>query len=276
MNRKEEYFIALRKESSIRDAQACIVSLMDDDLLDNDDNWMDIQEPSYLGIYKGTENDAKTKAACCACTDPENIQLWDIQELIQKIKNAPKRPDSLEIGSHVTIGPGCEYEGLHAVIYGITDGSGEGTFVHCRLDTPLYPHEKEQVVKKFEELYGKSLCENSILDEEIILELPKDSVVPNCEDTPPLAPDNIWILQCDICIGGEQDTSIEAYLTEASARHAMRSRVEERLNGGCLGRWKKEKGFVQLSNRDSYTAYIEYDYSGYHLVLSVCETKLKA
>lgn len=69
-------YIAIVKSSAVRDAQVC----KDAELDPTESEWFDIKDPElYLGIFQGTREEARKKAAGYGCTDPLNIRLIKIE-----------------------------------------------------------------------------------------------------------------------------------------------------------------------------------------------------
>lgn len=78
-NNIDDRYVALIRNSAIRDAQVCKNAEWDPM---DDDSWYDIESPEiYLGLFSGP--DALKRAAEYACTVPENIRLVPIRAYLQ-------------------------------------------------------------------------------------------------------------------------------------------------------------------------------------------------
>lgn len=70
--KNENQYVAVIRSGAVRDAQVC----EDDELDPITSKWHDIKEPElYLGIFQGTREEARKKAAEYGCTHLLNIRL---------------------------------------------------------------------------------------------------------------------------------------------------------------------------------------------------------
>ena len=180
------------------------------------------------------------------------------------------------IGEPIYVTDESDYKGLFGIVTEIRDGEDKETEndtvdIYCSLDEPVLPFDKEELEKRFSELYeNKMSLENIALDLVILspdMLMPVKSIDENTDKMV------LYIVQEECC---EIETGIYAYyFTDyISAKQKLNEIVHEDFKNGCVKKWQNSKGFMYECLEDSYEAWIDGEYCSKHYIAQIIKEPL--
>lgn len=180
------------------------------------------------------------------------------------------------IGEPIYVTDESDYKGLFGIVTEIRDGKDKETDndtvdIHCALDEPVLPFEKEELEKRFSELYQeKKRIEDIALDYVILspdMLIPVKSITDNTDGI------NLYIVQEECC--DDEFSVYNYYFTDyISAKQKLNELVGEDIRNGYVNDWKYNKNFKFESDIDSYEAWIGGEYASKHYIAKIVQEPL--
>lgn len=163
------------------------------------------------------------------------------------------------IGEQIYVTDESDYRGLYGTVIEIRDGEDKETEndtvdIHCTLDEPILPFDKEELEKRFSDLYGaKKGIEDIALDYVI---LSSDMLMPISPITVKTDEIAIYVVQ-EECSDDEYNVYNYYFTDYILAKQKLNEIVEEDFRNGCVSEWQKDDEFKFESGKDYYEAWIE-------------------
>lgn len=166
------------------------------------------------------------------------------------------------IGETIYVTDESDYKGLFGIVTEIRDGKDKETEndtvdIHCALDEPVLPFEKEELEKRFSELYQeKKHIEDIALDYVI---LSPDMLMPIKSGDENTEKIELYIVQEEYC--DDEFGVNNYYFTDyILAKQKLNEIVAEDFRNGYVSEWQKIDEFKFESGKDYYEAWID----GFH------------
>lgn len=163
------------------------------------------------------------------------------------------------IGEPIYVTDESDYKGLFGIVTEIRDGKDKETEndtvdIHCALDEPVLPFEKEELEKRFSELYQeKKHIEDIALDYVI---LSPDMLMPVKQGDENTDKIELYIVQEEYC--DDEFGVNNYYFTDyILAKQKLNEIVAEDFRNGCVNDWQEYKEFMFESGKDYYEAWID-------------------
>ena len=163
------------------------------------------------------------------------------------------------IGEPIYVADESDYKGLFGIVIEIRDGEDKETDndtvdIYCALDKPILPFEKEELEKRFSELYQeKKRIEDIVLDYVI---LSPDMLMPIKLGNENSEKIELYIVQEEYC--DDEFGVNNYYFTDyILAKQKLNEIVAEDFRNGYVSEWQKSDEFKFESGKDYYEAWID-------------------
>ena len=163
------------------------------------------------------------------------------------------------IGEPIYVTDDSDYKGLFGIVTEIRDGKDKETEndtvdIHCALDEPVLPFDKEEFEKRFSGLYGMNKSIDDIALDYVILS--PEMLIPINSDTANTEQMTMYVVQEEYC--DEDHNVYNYYFTDyISAKQKLNEIVAEDFINGCVSEWQHNDDFEFESGKDYYEAWID-------------------
>lgn len=163
------------------------------------------------------------------------------------------------IGERIYVTDESNYRGLFGTVIEIRDGKDKETEnntvdIHCALDEPVLPFEKEEFEKRLSELYQAKKSIDDIALDYVILS--PDMLMPIKSGDENTEKIELYIVQEEYC-DDELGVNNYYFTDYILAKQKLNEIVAEDFRDGYVSEWQKNDEFKFESGKDYYEAWID-------------------
>ena len=181
------------------------------------------------------------------------------------------------IGEPIYTADESDYRGLFGTIIEIRDGDDKETDndtpdIYCALDEPVLPYDRKELEKRFSALYGeKKGIEDIILD--FVILSPEMIVQVNSltKNSPNI---DVFTITEECCSGGDTEIYTYFFTDYVLAKMKFHELIEADYENGLASGWKDSDEFITESEENSFSCWLDHEFSENHYSIKIEEEKL--